>query len=117
RYTKLFEAAGVGGAIRTPDIVAGQRHIFNQYVIRVGRRDELRAHLAAERIGTEIYYPVPLHRQACFAYLGYEAGACPVAEHAAAEVLALPIYPELTAQQLEHVADRVTAFFAGQGTG
>jgi dTDP-4-amino-4,6-dideoxygalactose transaminase len=117
RYTQLFEAAGVGGAIRTPDIVKGQRHIFNQYVIRVARRDELRAHLAAERIGTEIYYPVPLHRQECFAYLGYAAGACPVAEHAADEVLALPIYPELTAQQIEYVADRVSAFFAGQGTG
>jgi len=117
QYTKLFEAAGVGGAIRTPDVVEGQRHIFNQYVIRVGRRDELRAHLAAERIGTEIYYPVPLHRQQCFAYLGYDAGACPVAERAATEVLALPIYPELTAQQIEHVADRVAAFYAGQGTG
>src|SRR5690606_19618379 len=117
RYTQLFEAEGVGGAVRTPDIAEGQRHIFNQYVVRVGRRDELRAHLAAERIGTEFYYPVPLHRQQCFAYLGYAAGDCPVAERAADEVLALPIYPELTAQQIEHVADRVSAFYAGQGTG
>ena len=117
RYTKLFEAAGIGGAVRTPDVVEGQRHIFNQYVIRVGRRDELRAYLAAERIGTEIYYPVPLHRQECFAFLGYAAGAFPVAERAAEEVLALPIYPELTATQIDYVAERIMAFYAGQGTG
>ncbi|HEX6993814.1 MAG TPA: DegT/DnrJ/EryC1/StrS family aminotransferase [Gammaproteobacteria bacterium] len=117
RYTKLFEAAGVGGAIRTPDVVEGQRHIFNQYVIRAGRRDELRAYLADERIGTEIYYPVPLHRQECFAYLGYAAGAFPVAERAADEVLALPIYPELTGAQIDYVAGRIMAFYAGQGTG
>jgi len=117
RYTNLFEAAGVGGAIRTPDVVEGRRHIFNQYVIRAGRRDELRAYLAAERIGTEIYYPVPLHRQECFAYLEYAAGAFPVAERAADEVLALPIYPELTTAQIDYVAERIMAFYAGQGTG
>ncbi len=117
RYTQLFDAAGVGGAIRTPDIVEGFRHIFNQYVIRVGRRDELRALLASERIGTEIYYPVPLHLQECFAYLGEETGAYPVAERAAAEVLALPIYPELAVEQIEFAAARVASFFAGQGTG
>src|SRR5690606_5395639 len=115
--TKLLEAAGVGGAIRVPDIVEGARHIFNQYVIRVGRRDELRTHLSAERIGTEIYYPVPLHRQQCFAYLGYGAGDCPVAERAAEEVLALPIYPELTREQRDYVAMHVAGFFVGQGTG
>jgi dTDP-4-amino-4,6-dideoxygalactose transaminase len=117
RYTRLFAAAGVGGALRTPDVVEGQRHIFNQYVLRVGRRDELRAYLARERIGTEIYYPLPLHRQECFAYLGYPAEACPVSARAAEEVIALPIYPELSDEQLEYVAERAMKFYAGQATG
>jgi dTDP-4-amino-4,6-dideoxygalactose transaminase len=103
RYTKLFEAAGVGGAVRTPDIVEGARHIFNQYVIRVGRRDELRAHLSAERIGTEIYYPVPFHLQECFASLGHRRGDFPHAEQAAETTLALPIYAELTLEQQQAV--------------
>jgi dTDP-4-amino-4,6-dideoxygalactose transaminase len=116
RYDELFKAEGVGAAVRTPLVVEGHRHIFNQYVIRVARRDELRAHLSEQGVGTEIYYPVPLHEQKCFDYLGYRRGDCPVAAKAAEETLALPIYPELTARQLEHVADRIALFFAGQGT-
>jgi dTDP-4-amino-4,6-dideoxygalactose transaminase len=89
----------------------GGRHIFNQYVIRTRRRDELRAHLAANGIGTEVYYPVPLHAQRCFAYLEHEPSDFPQAQRAAAEVLALPIYPELTAEQREYVVSNVVSFF------
>ena len=90
----------------------GSRHIFNQYVIRTPQRDELRAHLAARGIGTEIYYPLPLHAQRCFAYLEHEPDDFPeshiVPPH---EVLALPIYPELTASKREYVVRQLAAFF------
>jgi dTDP-4-amino-4,6-dideoxygalactose transaminase len=110
-YDKSFAASGVGANLAVPLAVAGQRHIFNQYIVRVKQRDALKAHLAARNIGTEIYYPVPLDRQECFAYLGTSAGAYPESERAAAETLALPIYPELTEAQLTHVVDSVTEFF------
>lgn len=93
-----------------PKVVAG-RHIFNQYVIRTARRDQLRAALQAKEIGTEIYYPVPLHLQECFAYLGYRAGALPESESAAAETLALPVYPELPEAQARYVVQCIAEFF------
>ena len=96
--------------VEVPYRVEGYRHIFNQYVIRSAARDRLRAHLAERGVGTEIYYPVPLHLQECFSYLGHAAGAFPAAEQAAAEALALPIYPELTAEQREHVAASIADF-------
>ena len=110
-YDKAFAASGVGASLAVPQAVAGQRHIFNQYIVRVKQRDALKAHLAARSIGTEIYYPVPLDRQECFAYLGTAAGAYPESERAAAETLALPIYPELTEVQLAHVVASVAEFF------
>ena len=94
-----------------PVRVPGFRHIFNQYVIRTRQRDELRAHLAAQGVGTEIYYPVPLHAQRCFAYLEHEPHDFPESQRAADEVLALPIYPELTAEQREYVVRQIAAFF------
>jgi len=92
--------------------VVTDRHIFNQYVIRTGRRDELKAALQEKGVGTEIYYPVPLHLQECFAYLGYKAGEFPESECAARETLALPIYPELSGPQARHVAQSIAEFLS-----
>jgi dTDP-4-amino-4,6-dideoxygalactose transaminase len=111
-YDRLFRAAGLDATVGLPHRVPGHRHIFNQYVIRVPKRDALREHLAAAHIGTEIYYPVPLHLQQCFADLGGRPGDCPESEQAARETLALPIYPELTEAQLNRVVNTIRAFYA-----
>jgi dTDP-4-amino-4,6-dideoxygalactose transaminase len=113
-YDELLSAADLGHAVQTPVRRPG-RHVFNQYVIRARRRDELRAHLAANGVGTEVYYPVPLHAQRCFAYLEHDLADFPNSQRAAAEVLALPIYPELTREQREHVIGQIAAFFRGTG--
>jgi dTDP-4-amino-4,6-dideoxygalactose transaminase len=99
-YDQLFE----GARLTRPYRDARARHIYNQYEIRVPQRDPLRQHLADRGVGTEIYYPVPLHLQQCFASLGYREGDMPQSEAAAREVLALPIYPELTEEQIRYVA-------------
>jgi dTDP-4-amino-4,6-dideoxygalactose transaminase len=102
--------AGIDG-IETPRIDPHNESIFNQYTIRADRRDELQAYLKAKQIGTAIYYPLPLHLQPCFAYLGYREGSCPESERAAKEVLSLPIFPELTRDQLDEVVDAVRGFY------
>jgi dTDP-4-amino-4,6-dideoxygalactose transaminase len=116
RYDELFRAADLGDEVQVPARVPGFRHIFNQYVIRVRRRDDLRAHLAQNGVGTEIYYPVPLHAQRCFAYLEHDPADFPEAQRAAAEVLALPIYPELTGPQLEYVVRQIASFVRSGGS-
>jgi dTDP-4-amino-4,6-dideoxygalactose transaminase len=109
KYDELFEEAGLVNENTVSPLRVGlprvitDRHIFNQYVIRVSRRDELQLALQQRGIGTEVYYPVPMHLQECFAYLGYGIGDFPESERAAKETLALPIYPELSESQLCHV--------------
>jgi dTDP-4-amino-4,6-dideoxygalactose transaminase len=97
--------------VTTPVVRPENESIFNQYTIRVPRRDALQAFLKERGIGTAIYYPLPLHLQPCFAYLGYREGQCPESERAAREVLSLPIFPELTQLQLDEVVAGVRAFF------
>jgi dTDP-4-amino-4,6-dideoxygalactose transaminase len=106
-YTGRFK----GSDLVPPVEVAGGRHVYHQYVIRTPRRDALRDHLQQQGIGCNIYYPKSLHMQACFADLGYVKGAFPVAEKACDEVLALPIFPELSDAQIQRVADAALAFF------
>jgi dTDP-4-amino-4,6-dideoxygalactose transaminase len=112
RYDRLFADAGlVEKGIVTLPRVATNRHIFNQYVIRAPKRNELMAFLKEKGIGTEIYYPVPMHLQECFAYLGCKEGDLPESEKAAKETLALPIYPELTDEQAGYVVECIARFF------
>jgi dTDP-4-amino-4,6-dideoxygalactose transaminase len=112
RYDLLLAplASAVPG-FTLPYTGAGNRHIYHQYVIRVPDREQMRQFLADEGIGTEIYYPVPLHLQECFAYLGGKPGDHPISEAASREVLALPIFPELTDGEQDYVADRIAAFY------
>ena len=110
-YDAAFARADLGGAVQTPPRAAAGRHIYNQYVLRVRDRNPLRQHLMAAGVGTEIYYPVPLHLQKCFAYLGHASGEFPESERAAEETVALPIYPELDDAQLQYVVDAVADFY------
>ena len=113
RKNAAYYDAGFKGVsdIVTPFIEPENESIFNQYTIRVPKRDELQAYLKERGIGTSIYYPLPLHLQPCFAYLGYREGQCPEAERASREVLSLPIYPELSHAQLDEVIGAVRSFF------
>src|SRR3954468_2886329 len=110
RYRRLFRDAGLDGSIMMPAEPQDRTHIFNQFVIRTPERDGLKRHLDQAGIGNEIYYPVPFHLQPCFADLGYRRGAFPHAERAAAESLAIPIYPELSLQQQQLIAGTIGDF-------
>jgi dTDP-4-amino-4,6-dideoxygalactose transaminase len=109
RYESLFRQAGVPVVLPA---VSTTRHIFNQFVIRVPHRDELRVSLKKAGIDTEIYYPLPLHLQECFRYLGYRRGDFPESERASAETLALPVYPELSDAQAAYVVNSIAAFLS-----
>ncbi len=111
-YDRALTEAGLveAGKVRLPTFRHAP-HVVNQYAIVCEQRDALKAHLAAKSIGTEVYYPVPLHRQECFADLGYGVGSLPVAERAATETLALPVYPELTESQMAYVVEAVRDFY------
>jgi len=97
--------------VRTPVVDTCNEPIFHQYTLRVERRDDLQAHLKSKGVGNAVYYPVPLHLQNCFSHLGYQRGRLPEAERAAGEVISLPIYPELTRDQVEYVADTIRGFY------
>jgi dTDP-4-amino-4,6-dideoxygalactose transaminase len=112
RYRDLFSGAGLDEHVILPFERPNVRHIYNQFVVRVpGRRDDLRVFLSDSGIGTDIYYPVPLHLQECFQFLGYKEGDLPESERAAKESLALPVYPELRPEQQEYVVAKISEFF------
>ena len=111
RYGALFREAGLDDRVGLPVEVADGHHVFHQYVVRVPRRDELRAHLEADGIGSQVFYPIPLHLQACFEPLGYREGDLPEAERAAREVLAIPMYAELTEADQARVVASIGSFF------
>jgi dTDP-4-amino-4,6-dideoxygalactose transaminase len=116
-YDRLLAGAGlvsradVAAPVTLPWRDPRALHVFHQYVVRVQRRDELRAFLAERGIGSEVYYPIPLHLQSCFAYLGYREGDFPEAERAAREVLALPMFPELRGDEQEAVVAAIAEFY------
>jgi len=116
-YDRLLLAAGLASAgddspIHLPETDPQAQHVFHQYVVRARRRDELRTFLTGRMIGTEVYYPVPLHRQPCFAYLGYGEGDLPRSERAAREVLALPMFPELSEAEQSWVVESMAEFYS-----
>lgn len=112
RYDQLFRAEDLHKQIVLPVAQTPGRHVWNQYVIRVpdGHRDALRSHLKDSNVGTEIYYPVPLHRQACFAELNYHLGSLPETEKSARETLALPIFPELSESEQRYVVQQIASY-------
>ncbi len=116
RYRALVLKEGLDEIVTLPVERDDYEHVYNQFVVRVpaSSRDALRSHLTARKIGTEIYYPIPLHLQPCFASLGHMPGDFPVSEAAARETIALPMYPELTDAMLQHVVGSIGEFFEGQ---
>ncbi len=113
-YTERFRGAS-GHPVRVPEAASPERHVFHQYVVRVPRRDELREFLQDRGVGSQVYYPVPLHLQPCFEFLGHREGDFPHAEQACRDVLALPLYPGLSESSQELVVDSVLEFYRGSG--
>ncbi|MBV8050472.1 MAG: DegT/DnrJ/EryC1/StrS family aminotransferase, partial [Acidobacteriaceae bacterium] len=112
RYRELFVLAGVDRFLALPVQPEGSFHVYHQFVTRTSQRDQLREHLRKHGIPSEIYYPVPLHLQPAFAYLGYKSGDFPHSEAACQEVLALPVFPEMVEDQQQAVVDAIAQFFA-----
>ena len=113
RYGLLFAERGLEGRVTLPAVTDGNRHTYHQYVIRASRRDELQKFLADKGVTTRVYYPLSLHMQPCFAYLGYKKGDFPVSERLTEEVLALPMFPELTMDEQERTVDAIAGFYGG----
>lgn len=111
RYGLLFAESGLGDRVVTPDEITG-RHVFNQYVVRAQRRDQLKGFLGEKGVSAEVYYPLPMHLQECFAYLGCSEGEFPESEKAAQETLALPVYPELSDEQARYVVKCIADFYS-----
>ncbi len=111
RYGALFREAGLDSVLTLPLVAPDATHVFHQYVIRAPRRDDLQAHLGEQGVGSAIHYPRPLHLQPCFESLGYRAGDFPEAERAAAEVLALPIFPQLRPDEQDRVVRAIASFY------
>ncbi|MHB8902877.1 MAG: DegT/DnrJ/EryC1/StrS family aminotransferase [Thermoguttaceae bacterium] len=118
-YTDMFIEAGLDRFLTLPRALPHRRHVWNQYVIRVpeGRRDDVRTYLNEANIGAEVYYPLGLHEQECFGYLGYSRGDLPETDRATAEVLALPIFPRMTAVEQAAVVGRIAQYYAGPARG
>jgi dTDP-4-amino-4,6-dideoxygalactose transaminase len=111
RYRQLFAQAKLANRVMLPPTVPGNFHVYNQFTIRAPKRDELRAFLKEKGVGTEVYYPLPMHLQNCFRDLGHQKGAFPVSEQAAEEVMSLPIYAELTELQQSYVVEMIAEFY------
>ena len=113
RYDELFKQSGLveRGVVKCPVEAPQRRHIYNQYVLRVERRDALQKHLTAANIGNEVYYPVPFHLQECFQNLGGKPGDFPASEAAARDTVAIPVYPEITPEQQQYVVETIQAFY------
>jgi dTDP-4-amino-4,6-dideoxygalactose transaminase len=111
KYDQWFKQAGLLNRVTLPVTRAGNFHVYNQYTIRASQRDDLRTYLKDKGVGTEIYYPLPMHLQNCYKDLGHTKGSFPVSEQAAEQVLSLPIYAELTDSQLSYVVDTIGQFY------
>jgi dTDP-4-amino-4,6-dideoxygalactose transaminase len=111
RYRSLMDDAGLSEIVGLPEAVPGRGHTYNQFVVRVPQRDELRVFLNERGIGAAVYYPLPLHLQPCFSDLGHSEGDFPISEQASREVLALPVFPELAASELEEVVAAIAEFY------
>jgi dTDP-4-amino-4,6-dideoxygalactose transaminase len=111
RYQQLFARTRHADRVSLPPTVPGNFHVYNQFTVRAPKRDELRAFLKEKGVGTEVYYPLPMHLQNCYRDLGHQKGSFPLSEQAAKEVMSLPIYPELTEVQQSYVVEMIAEFY------